>query len=204
MPVLHQYKNKKEYYILTSIGGNIITFHLTPEGQSKILKAGIIPEQPFGRALLLDLYRSGDVFTHGTGPGEVIGVVIDERQMVLDFSNDPDSEKMFPSCASCSSLQDLHIIEINNDDHFASILCDTCRSKQIATFDTSIPLALVSRAIMNSLMVMKGIEKMDASATAYKELLDAEFEAKWEAYRKGKPVQVSLMDIESGKQGRLI
>ena len=80
MPVLHKYKDKSGYYILTSIKGNIITFHLTPEGHSKIIKAGITPEQPFGRALLLDLYRSGEVFTYGSGPGEVIGIVVDECQ----------------------------------------------------------------------------------------------------------------------------
>ena len=199
MPVLHKYKNKKEYYILTSIGGNIITFHLTPEGENKILKAGITPEQPFGRALLLDLYRTGDVFTHGMGPGEIL----DKRQMQLDFSNDPDSEKMFPTCANCSSLQDLHLVELIDKDHLTSILCDKCRSKKIATFDTSIPLALVSRAILNRYTAMKGIEKLDASATAYKELLDAKFESKWDAYRKRKQEQVSLIDIENGNQGRL-
>jgi len=105
MPVLHKYKDKPGYYILTSIKGNIITFHLTPEGHSKVLKAGVTPDQPFGRALLLDLYRSGEVFTYGSGPSEVI----DGRQMALDFSDDPDSEKMFPSCASCSSLQLIRI-----------------------------------------------------------------------------------------------
>jgi hypothetical protein len=200
MPVLHQYKDKPGYYILTSIKGNIITFHLTPDGKDKILKAGITPEQPFGRALLLDLYRSGEVFTYGSGPGEVI----DGRQMALDFSDDPDSEKMFPSCASCSSLQDLHLVEIKTKDHLASILCAECRSKKLATFDTSIPLTLVSRAILNHLMAMKGINKIDASVTAYKELLDAEFESKWDAYRKGQPEQASLIDINSGNQGGLI
>ncbi len=200
MPVLHKYKDKPGYYILTSIKGNIITFHLTPEGHSKVLKAGVTPDQPFGRALLLDLYRSGEVFTYGSGPSEVI----DGRQMALDFSDDPDSEKMFPSCASCSSLQDLHMVEIMDKVHEASILCKACRSKQIASFDTSIPLALVSRAILNHFIAMKEIEKLDTSATAYKELLDAEFESKWDAYRRSKPEQVSLIDIESGKQGRLI
>ena len=200
MPVLHKYKDKPGHYILTSIGGNIITFHLTLEGYNKILKVGIAPEQPFGRALLLDLYRSGEVFTYGSGPSEVI----DGRQMALDFSDDPDSEKMFPSCASCSSLQDLHLVEVKAKDNLASILCEECRSKKIATFDTSIPLTLVSRAILNTFITMKGIKKIDASVTAYKELLDAEFESKWDSYRKGQPEQVSLMNIESGKQGRLI
>ncbi|MBW6485967.1 MAG: hypothetical protein K0B01_07470 [Syntrophobacterales bacterium] len=199
MPVLHKYKDKGEYYIKTAIRGNIITFHLTPDGKDKILKAGITPEQPFRRAILLDLYRSGEVFTYGSGPGEVI----DDRQTELDFSNDPDSEKMFPSCASCSSIQDLHLVEIKDKDHRASILCGGCRSKKIATFDTSIPLALVSRAILNRVIAMKEINQIDASVTTYKELLDAEFKSKWDAYRKGKPVQ-GVMDIDTGNQGELI
>ena len=203
MPVLHKYKDKPGYYILTSIKGNIITFHLTPEGHSKILKAGVTPKQPFGRAILLDLYRSGEVFTYGSGPGEVIGVVIDECQTELDFSNDPDSEKMFPSCASCPSIQDLHLVEVIAKDHLASILCGECRSKKVDTFDTSIPLTLVSRAILNRFIAMKGIKKIDASVTAYKELLDAEFESKWDAYKRGKPEQ-GVFDVDTGNQGRLI
>ena len=33
MPVLHQYKGKEEFYILTAIGGAIVTFQLTREGR---------------------------------------------------------------------------------------------------------------------------------------------------------------------------
>jgi hypothetical protein len=141
MPVLHKYKDKSGYYIRTSIKGSIINFHLTTEGYNKILKAGIAPEQPFGRALLLDLYRSGEVFTHKSGPSEATGIVNDERQTnIFDILNDPDPEKMFPSCASCSSIQDLHLVEVIAKDHLASILCGECRSKKADTFDTSIPL----------------------------------------------------------------
>ena len=200
MPVLHKYKDRDDYYILTKIENNIITFQLTSEGLRRLQEVGIKPGQKFVRAILLELYRTGDVFTSGTGPGEMT----DERQMKLDFSNDSDSEKMFPSCANCSSLQDLHLVEVKAKDHRASILCDKCRSKEIATFDTSIPLPLVTRAILNRFIAMKGIKKIDASVTAYKELLDAEFKSKWDAYRKGKPEQVDLIEKDSGNQGRLI
>lgn len=200
MPVLHQYKTKKEFYILTSISGNIITFHLTSGGINKLSEAGVKPGDRFGRALLLDLYRSGDVFTYGTGPSEII----DKRQKELDFSNDPDSDKMFPTCANCSSLQNLHLVEVIGDDHFASILCAGCRSKKIVTFDTSIPLPLVSRATLISLTTMKGIKKLDSSAEVYKKLLDAEFESKWKAYQKGKQKQILLFDVKQENQGRLI
>ena len=111
---------------------------------------------------------------------------------------------MFPSCAKCSSIQDLHLVELIDKDHLTSILCGDCRSKKIATFDTSIPLSLVSRTILNRFTAMKGIVKLDASATAYKELLDAEFESKWDAYRKRKPEQALLIDTDIGNQRKLI
>lgn len=193
MPVLHQYKDKPGYYILTSIKGNIITFNLTPEGVGKIHNARIKAGQRFGRAILLDLYRSGEAFTYGSGPGDVV----DDNQGEFDFTKDPDSEKMFPACADCSSLNNLHLIEKMEPDHIASILCGDCRTKKIATFDMSIPLLLVSRSTLNRLLTMKGIDKIDASVTAYKGLLDAEFQTKWDAYKKGQPKQGSL-SIDDG------
>ena len=70
MPVLHKYKDRPDYYILTRIKDNIITFQLTDDGQRRLQGKGIRTGDKFPRALLLDLYRSGQAFTQGTGPGE--------------------------------------------------------------------------------------------------------------------------------------
>ena len=184
MPVLHEYKGKDEHYVLTSIKGNVITFQLTVEGQKKLLSAGIIAGRTFERGLLLDLYRSGDAYTHGTGPGEGIPKV-DPRQMELDFSHDPEPESIFPSCGNCSSLGDLHLVEeIKGKDHLAIILCADCRSSGSEKTDTSIPLPLVTRGILKRLLEMKSIQKIDSSVSSYKELLDKEFQSKWDALAK--------------------
>ena len=95
MPVLQKYKDKEKYYILTSISGKIVTFHLTGEGHEKLIKTGIKNEERFGRALLFDLYRTGDAFTHDAGPGKLEGT--DKRQLALDFADDPEPERIFPS-----------------------------------------------------------------------------------------------------------
>lgn len=208
MPVLHEYKGKDEHYVLTSIKGNIVTFQLTTEGQKRLLSAGIIAGKTFERGLLLDLYRSGDAYTHGTGPGEGIPKV-DPRQMELDFSHDPEPESMFPSCSNCSSLGDLHLVEeLKGKDHRAIILCADCRSSRSEKIDTSIPLPLVTRGILNHLLEMKNIEKIDSSVSAYKELLDKEFQSKWDALAKikksGKGKQKSLFDKTDEKQKKLI
>ncbi len=202
MPVLHKYKDGPDYYILTRIKDNIITFQLTDEGLQRLQKVGISAGKKFQRAFLLDLYRNGQVFTQGTGPSEAI----DPRQTTLmfDLPNDPDPEEMFPSCSVCHSINDLHLVEIVEGGHNASILCSDCRSKKISTFDTSIPLTLVTRAILNRFIAMKEITKLDAAAKAYKELLDAEFESKWDAYKKGKTEQGVLIEVDDGKQGKLI
>ena len=205
MPVLHEYKGKDEQYVLKSIKGNVVTFQLTVEGQKKLLSAGIIPGRTFERGLLLDLYRSGDAYTHGTGPGEGIPRV-DPRQMELDFSHDPEPESIFPSCGNCSSLGDLHLVEeIKGKEHYGVILCGDCRFKKSDKIDTSIPLPLVTRGILNRLLEMKNIEKIDSSVSSYKELLDKEFQSKWDSLAKRKPgKQEKLFDRGDKNQVKLI
>ncbi len=202
MPVLHKYTDRKGYYILTSIKGNIITFQLTREGEAKLIDAGVEKSQTFGRALLLDLIRSGDAYTQGSGPGK-IDTDYDERQMEFDFKDDPDPETMFPSCHDCSSLNDLHLVEVRGIESQGSILCEECRTKKSGAIDTSIPLFLVSRGLLNRLLDKKKIKKMDDSILAYRNLLNAEFESKWEVLRKSKSNQQRLFEKDDGKQSKL-
>ncbi len=67
MPILHKYSKRNMYYVFTEIRGKIIAFQLTGDGERKLKSAGIFPGKTFGRALLLDLYRSGDAYTYGKG-----------------------------------------------------------------------------------------------------------------------------------------
>ncbi len=206
MPVLHKYKDREKYYVLTSISGNIVTFQLTDEGYQKLLKAGIDKEERFGRALLFDLYRFGDAFTHGTGIGKAEGA--DKRQLVFDFPDDPEPESIFPSCAVCSSINDLHFVEIHDKEHFSSIYCNECRKIRSATVNTSIPLPLLNRSLLNRVLEMNNIKKLDKSLTTYQEQLNAEFSNKWEEIAETKKTQQSkkqdkLFEFEDD-QGKLL
>ena len=58
MPRLHKYRNRNACYVLTAIGGKVITYQLTPEGEKKLTTARIGPGAQFERAILLDLYRA--------------------------------------------------------------------------------------------------------------------------------------------------
>jgi len=173
MPVLHKYKDKEKYYVLTSISGKIVTFQLTTEGHEKLLKSGIKNEERFGRALLFDLYRTGDAFTHGTSPGKIEGA--DKRQLVFDFPDDPEPESIFPSCSVCNSINDLHLVEVKDKEHFAGIYCSDCRKIRSSTINTSIPLPLINRGLLSRLLEMNNIQKTDKSLTEYRKLLDTEF-----------------------------
>lgn len=185
MPVLHRYKKGNLYYVFTEINGKIITFKLTGDGETKLKSAGILPGKTFGRAILLDLYRSGDAYTYGKGL-DPLGEKVEPHQLEFDFLKDPEPESLFPLCAICSSPDDLHLVEVKDQNHYASLLCTDCRMNQRGSIDTSIPLSLVTRPTLKRLLEMKRIEKRDSSVSNYQSLLDKEFKDNWDALTKRK------------------
>ena len=180
MPRLHKYRNRNACYVLTAIRGAVITYQLTPEGEKKLATAGIGCGQQFHRALLLDLYRSGDAYTGGSGAEDPLA-----SQMEMDFANDPDPETAFPACDICRSVNDLHLTLTGSAiDLVAQLQCAACRALPAARPDTSIPVALVSRPILSRLFQMKPVTQKGKNVTQFEELLRTEFESKWEAHRK--------------------
>ena len=99
MPRLHKYRGRNACYVLTAIGGAVVTYQLTTEGECKLVAAGIAPGKMFPRALLLDLYRTGDAFTHGSGVDDA--ALPGTAQLELDFSNDPPWTEPAPPVIAC-------------------------------------------------------------------------------------------------------
>lgn len=202
MPRLYQYRKRNACYVLTAIGGAVITYQLTPEGERKLTVAGIGPGQLFPRALLLDLYRTGDAFTRGSGVDDP--ALAGAGQMEMDFANDPEPETAFPACADCRSVDDLHLILSGPGDKLAAKLqCAACRGKSAGAVDTSIPLALVSLPVLTRLFGLKAVTDKDGSVTQFEELLRAEYASRWEALaRQRGAAQTSLFEPRQG--GELI
>jgi hypothetical protein len=207
MPIFHQYNDKSGWFVRTSIQNAIITFQLTAAGANRLLEAGIKDGARFRRAVLFDLYRSGDAFTHGTGPGVI--EPYEKEQLELDFSNDPEPESIFPRCSSCGSLADLHLVEIKQESkHYAALYCPLCRGKSSRLIDASIPLQFVSKAIFERILGLKGITELDKNASEYSALLDKAFNDRWDELLRRKLTsrkdqQEALFEPE-GKQKKLL
>jgi hypothetical protein len=179
------------------IGKAVATFHLKPEGYRKLAAAGIKKGATFPRALLLDLYRMGDAYTHEPASGDAESKQ-PKLQLKLDFPDDPEPASLFPHCSACSSVDDLHVVEIKQPEHIASILCGSCRAGRFV--DTSIPLSFMSCELLSRLLKIKSIHKVDRSVLSYQKLLDTEFEASWDNLKKKRPGQTRLFDTEERKQ----
>lgn len=195
MPVLYEYKGKKGFYILTSIAGKVVTFQLNNDGYGRLNEAGIKTGNRFHRSLLFDLYRSGEAYTQNTGIGDEL--FTHPVQLELDFSDDPEPETLFPSCSTCQSQDDLHLVELIEKERSLAILCGTCRQGKQSLIDTSIPLPFVTRTLLKRFLDMRNIKRMDESVSAYQGSLDVKFSEKWDtlAQKKGrKPIQGALIN----------
>ena len=200
MPRLHKYRDRDACYVLTAIRGAVVTFQLTTEGEKKLAAARIGPGEKFPRALLLDLYRTGDAFTGGSGTATL--PLDSAGQLEMDFANDPDPETAFPACDVCRSVNDLYLtIAGNPDDLVAQLQCATCRALPTARPDTSIPLGLLSRPVLSRLFQIKSVAAKGPNVRQFEELLRTEFESKWEALRKQRGVSQSTLFDSASKEG---
>jgi len=200
MPKLHKYRGRDACYALTAIRGAVVTFQLTPEGERKLTAAGIGPGEMFPRALLLDLYRTGDAFTHGSGVDDP--ALAAAGQLEMDFASDPDPESAFPACDICRSVNDLYLTLTGSPhDLVAQLQCGTCRGLPAARPDTSIPVGLLSRPVFSRLFQIKPVQEKAPNVRQFEQLLQAEFESKWAALRKPQPLaQPSLLGGSSGNE----
>jgi hypothetical protein len=200
---LRKKKDGGGYYVLTSIAGKVITFQLSEGGQRRLLGASLVDGDRFARAILFDLYRSGDAFTHGSG---ITHQIKDERQLPLDFADDTTPESVFPSCSKCAAGQGLYLVTAPDDNlHNTYILCDSCRKARLAQSDISIPLAIVSRSILAQLRNMGHISRPDAKVAHYAENLEMDVQKKWDELRKRKTRRQKALFVENDpSQKRLI
>ena len=207
MPILHQYHDKSGWYVRTIIDKAIITFQLTSAGARRLLEAGGKNGRRFRRATLFELFRSGDAFTHGTGPGVIKAQ--EKGQIELDFTNDPEPESIFPRCSLCGSLDDLHLVELCQEiTGSAAIYCPQCRKRSVMRIDTSIPIRFVNRGVLEKLLEYKGIVLLDASVTAFRDSLAKAFKEKWDKFaetkiQRKKATQTALFEKDE-RQKKLI
>lgn len=204
MPVLHKYKSRNEYYILTQLNGAIITFQITQDGYDKLTECGVEEGQQFGRSLLLELCKSGDAYTKGSGVDlDLSGWV----QIPLDFTDDPVPESSVPVCAVCGSPYGLHLVSVleNVQTPFFSVRCENCCTKQRMELGICVPTPALTRPFVKRVMGFCGIDELDETAQAYCALLEKSFMERL-SKSKGtqKHTQASLFkDAECEEQDQL-
>lgn len=180
MPRLHKYVSRDAHYVLTSIDGAVVTFQLSATGEQRLAGAGIEAGQSFERAILLDLYRSGDAYAQGHEFPEAVLA----NQLEMDFAGDPHPESAFPVCDGCRSPADLHLTLRGNATGFtAQMLCPGCRLRPEQLADTSIPVALLTRLLLGGLYATKTVVSKAENVRRHEALLDAAFSQRWDAVR---------------------
>ena len=119
------------------------------------------------------------------------------NQLELDFAQDPDPDTAFPSCEDCEGVNDLHLVVVRERGTLtAKLQCPICRDKASASLDTCIPVSLLSLSLLGHLIRLKKVTKKYESVSCYEELLQAEFESKWEKLRKLRSAsQKPLFDV---------
>lgn len=183
MPRLHKYRDRNSCYVLTAIRGAVVTFQLTADGEKKLTAARIAPGQQFPRAILLDLYRTGDAFTGGSAAASL--ALDSAGQLEMDFANDPDPETAFPACDVCGGVNDLYLtIRGKPEDLVAQLQCAACRNLPGTPSDSCIPLGVLARPVLSRLFQVKTVAARSAGVKQFEELLRSEFESKWEALSK--------------------
>lgn len=192
MPRLHEFVSRDAHYVLTSINGAVVSYQLTPAGERRLTEAGVVVGQRFERALLLDLYRSRDAYARGHEFPEAVRA----NQLELDMASDPNPENAFPACDECASVIDLHL-ELSGRASVltASLRCPACRATPKVVADTSIPLALLTRSLVNRLFEDYGVSERSPNVLRYVTLLDTEFAQRWERLRKQRgTIQTQFFD----------
>jgi hypothetical protein len=194
MPRLHKYESRDAYYAVTSIDGAVVTYQITPAGEQKLLKAGVVAGDAFDRALLLDLYRTGEAYAPGVEFPEAVWA----NQLEMDLAGDPNPESAFPVCDGCRSPKDLYLIVTGTADAWSMRLqCPDCR-RGMPTPDTMVPLALIDRPWLGRLLTIRADPGKSENVCRYEALLHAEFASRWDAVRKQRqPSQAQLFDEPS-------
>lgn len=194
MPVLHQYSKSADYYAKSHIKGAIVTFQLTQDGQRKLLDSGLAESSKFPLNLLLDLVRSGDAYTGGSGVE--MSESIDAGQLTFDFPEDEAAEKLLPSCSVTGSYDDLHLVVLQRGEAPVAQLLSPVPRRQIQEpILLSIPLPLLDLKALNHLQRMDKLPD-DATISSLRHWFNQDMTAYWERWRRqrtAKPQQFGLL-----------
>jgi hypothetical protein len=184
MPVLEP-KSAGGLVAKAKIKGIVVTFHLTPFGQKRLLDAGIQPSTKFPLALLADLARQGHAWTPPS-TAEKAGLFCAE-QFDLTLEGDEAVERLFAACSDDGSYDDLHLDAWESARKATvKLLCGKCRAALPERFTLNVPLPLLSSNVLAQLEAQGKLPTGDPVVRGLREALAADLFATWETFRRKK------------------
>jgi hypothetical protein len=182
MPVLES-KPAGGFQAKAKIKGVVVTFHLTPLGQKRLLDAGIQPGGKFPLALLADLAHQGHAWTP-PGVAEKTGIFY-AQQFDLNLAGDEAAERLFAACTEDGSYDDLHMVAWESKHKTTvKLLCGGCRAALSERFTLNVPLPLLSLAALTQLETQGKLPPGDPVVRTLREAFTADLSATWDVFRR--------------------
>jgi len=197
MPVLHTYADRPGAYVKSSLKGLVATFQVTRAGHEQLLRGGVTEGNKFPLSLLVDLLRSGEAYTGGSGlQGQAPATSPD--QLELDFPEDAAAEALLPACEVTGTFEALHLTVVEVDDSStARVLGTQARKSLDGRLTLSIPLPVLSLGGLRRLQDMGEIPSDSPAVERLRRYYQEDLTAHWERHRrKPKPSQAVLDVLE--------
>lgn len=158
MPVLYQHQTLGHHYILASVEGNVVTFHVSSDGVAKLRSAGVSVGNTFSRRLFFSLYHDGELSTTASG---TLGIADpDKPQVEFDFTEDLASDCEFPVCDCCSSVFSISLVVVKTGlECFGEVTCADCFAKYSVESDSQTLLPIPKEHLVESRLYLQKLTR---------------------------------------------
>ena len=180
MPTLHANSDASGYFAKASLHGRAVVFQLSSVAAQRLTGAGLVDGSRLSQQLLLALIQSGDAYTRpDAGPQS------DSNQTALPFGEgELDADGILPRCEETGGHLDLHLVAL--DDGLGSgrrqarLLALEPRHVLRKQTALSIPVAVLSRRILDQLVSVNKLPAASPAVTALARWFDHRLASAWD------------------------
>jgi hypothetical protein len=172
---LFQAKTGSAPTVLVKDGDRVVAYALTPQGAKQLRAAGVRSGQKFPARILASLVRTGQA--HSPGAADAAG------QGMFGFQ--PDEATTLPRCEMTGVTSDVHLVVYTDGaGTVAKLLGPEPRFILQKTTTLSVPVAVLSLAIINQLETSQKLPAHSPAAAILREWLRHDFDGIWEKLQR--------------------